>query len=67
VAVAAARVGLGVHYAHDVVDGLVIGAVVVSLLVLLLRRAATRLVVTAGRVPVLGTVLTAHGGPRGRG
>ncbi|WP_232796898.1 phosphatase PAP2 family protein [Blastococcus atacamensis] len=45
--VAAARVGLGVHYPHDVVDGSVFGGVVGSVLVLLLRRPATRWV-TAG-------------------
>lgn len=59
-AVAAARVGLGVHYPHDVVDGLVIGALVVSLLVVLPRRPATRLVVAAGGTPLLGWILTAE-------
>ncbi|MCZ2860850.1 phosphatase PAP2 family protein [Blastococcus sp. VKM Ac-2987] len=56
-AVAAARVGLGVHYPHDVMDGLVLGAVVVSLLVFLLRGPATRLVTTVSGVPLLGSLL----------
>ena len=58
--VAASRVGLGVHYPHDVVDGLVIGAVVVSLLVLLLRGSATRLVAAASGAPLLRSLLTAE-------
>ncbi|MGY1722209.1 phosphatase PAP2 family protein [Blastococcus sp. SYSU DS0533] len=59
--VAPARVGLGVHYPHDVVDGLILGAVVGSALVLLLRRPATRWVTAGERVPALGVVLA---GPR---
>ncbi len=55
--VAAARVALGVHQPHDVVDGLVLGAVVVSALVVLLRRPAVRGVARATRVPVLRLVL----------
>ncbi len=60
VAVAASRVALGVHYPHDVMDGLVIGALVVSLLLVLLRRPATRLVVAASGVPRLRWILTAE-------
>ena len=60
--VAAARVGLGVHYPHDVVDGLVLGSMVASATVLLLRRPATRWVTAARRVPLLGAVLS--GGSR---
>ena len=61
--VAAARVGLGVHYPHDVVDGLVLGAVVVSASVLSLRRAATRWVTVTARVPVLAALLGARRWP----
>ena len=42
-AVAAARVGLGVHYPHDVIDGLVLGPAIVGGVVLLLHRPATRM------------------------
>jgi undecaprenyl-diphosphatase len=57
--VAASRAGLGGHYPHDVVDGLVLGALVASALVLLLRRLATRWVTAAAGVPVLEAVLGA--------
>ncbi len=62
VAVAASRVGLGVHHPHDVVDGLVIGALVVSLLLVLSRRPATRLVVAASGASLLRWILTAEQG-----
>ena len=57
--VAAARVGLGVHYPHDVVDGLVLGALVGSACVLGLRAPLTSLVRASERVPVLRRLLTA--------
>ena len=57
--VAASRVGLGLHYPHDVVDGLVLGALVASALVLLLRRVATRWVAATAGVPVLEALLGA--------
>lgn len=41
--VGASRVALGVHLPHDVVDGLVLGPVVVLAVVLLLRRPAAGL------------------------
>jgi undecaprenyl-diphosphatase len=56
--VAAARVALGVHYPHDVVDGLVLGALVSSATVLLLRRPATHWVTAGRRVPLLRAVLS---------
>ncbi len=40
--VGASRVALGVHYPHDVVDGLVLGPLVVLVAVLVLRRPAGR-------------------------
>ncbi len=46
VLIAAARVALGVHYPHDVVTGLTLGAGVAFVLVLALRAPATRLVAT---------------------
>lgn len=58
--VSAARVGLGVHYPHDAVDGLVLGTAAVSLLVLLLRGPATRLVTAASVVPILSPLLTSE-------
>jgi undecaprenyl-diphosphatase len=42
--VGASRVALGVHYPHDVVDGLVLGPLVVLAVVVPLRRPATRVV-----------------------
>lgn len=63
--VAVARVGLGVHYPHDVADGLVLGAVVVSSLVVLLRRAARRWVAVAAGVPVLAGLLGGGRWPAG--
>jgi undecaprenyl-diphosphatase len=42
--VGASRVALGVHYPHDVVDGLVLGPLVVLAVVLVLRRPAGRAV-----------------------
>ncbi len=47
-AVAAARVGLGVHYPHDVVDGLVLGPVVVMVVVVSLQRPITRIGAAVG-------------------
>ncbi len=46
VLIAAARVALGVHYPHDVVTGLTLGAGVAFVLVLALRAPATRLLAT---------------------
>lgn len=60
VLVAGARVGLGVHYPHDVMDGVLVGAVVVSLLMLLLRGPATRLLAAASGAPLLRSLLTAE-------
>jgi undecaprenyl-diphosphatase len=60
--VAAARVGLGVHYPHDVVDGLVLGALAGSASVLLLRRPVTSLVTAGARVPALRLLLSARAG-----
>ncbi|MGY1739648.1 MULTISPECIES: hypothetical protein [unclassified Blastococcus] len=56
---AAARVGLSVHHPHDVVDGLVLGALVASALVVPLRRVATRWVTAAAGVPVLHALFDA--------
>ncbi|WP_280194112.1 phosphatase PAP2 family protein [Nocardia farcinica] len=43
-AVAAARVGAGVHYVHDVLSGLALGVVVVALVVALIRPSLDRLI-----------------------
>lgn len=64
--VAAARVGLGVHYPHDVVDGLVLGALVGSAAVLLLRRPMTGLVSAFASISILGP-LSAPTKDRGAG
>ena len=56
--IAAARVGLGVHYPHDVVDGLVLGSVVAAALILLLRGPATRWVAAGRRLPALRAILS---------
>ncbi len=61
--VAASRVGLGVHQPHDVVDGLVLGAVIGSAVIVLLRRTGTRLVATSSRLPLLRPVLTSAPAP----
>jgi undecaprenyl-diphosphatase len=47
----ASRVALGVHYPHDVVDGLVLGPVVVMVVAVLLRHPVTR--ITAAVLPDL--------------
>ncbi len=62
VAVAASRVGLGVHHPHDVVDGLVLGVVVVSLAVVTSRTTVTRWVAAGAGVPLLGRLLDARPG-----
>jgi undecaprenyl-diphosphatase len=58
--VGAARVGLGVHYPHDVVDGLVLGALISSACVLVLRRPVKRLVTAGARVVVLRSLLASR-------
>lgn len=58
-AVGASRVGLGVHYPHDVMDGLLVGALVVSLSVLVLRGPASRLVTAVSGAPLLRPLLSA--------
>jgi undecaprenyl-diphosphatase len=50
VLVAASRVALGVHYPHDVVTGLSLGAGIAAALVLVLRARATRLAAAVGAV-----------------
>ncbi|MBF6360215.1 phosphatase PAP2 family protein [Nocardia farcinica] len=54
-AVAAARVGAGVHYVHDVLSGLALGVVVVALVVALVRPSLDRLIQQlAGRFARVG-------------
>ncbi|WP_311932252.1 phosphatase PAP2 family protein [Microbispora sp. H11081] len=63
------RVFVGVHYPHDVVAGLLLGAVVASAFLLALRGPATTLISSMRRRPVLTTVLTTDrqpAPPRGR-
>jgi undecaprenyl-diphosphatase len=50
VLVAASRVALGVHYPHDVVTGLSLGAGIAAALVLVLRARATRLAAAVGAI-----------------
>ncbi len=54
VAVAVSRVAAGVHYPHDVLDGLLLGTAVVLVAVLALRRPVERLVARIGAHPRLG-------------
>lgn len=58
--VGASRVALGVHYPHDVATGLLLGAVVVAVLVLLTRAPASRLLEAVA--PRVGNRRAASGG-----
>lgn len=55
--VAASRVVLGVHYPHDVVTGLLLGAVVVTLTAVVLHTPARRAVRVGTAVPWIATLL----------
>jgi undecaprenyl-diphosphatase len=61
--VAASRVGLGVHQPHDVVDGLVLGALVGSAVIVLLHRAGVRSGTAGSRSRVLRPLLRSRGRP----
>jgi undecaprenyl-diphosphatase len=51
VLVGVSRVALGVHYPHDVLTGLLLGAAAVGTLVLLIRTPIEHLPEAAGRAP----------------
>lgn len=57
IAVAFARVAIGVHYVHDVLSGLLLGVFVVAVATVLLSPAAYRLVCRAAERPRLARIL----------
>jgi undecaprenyl-diphosphatase len=58
------RIYIGVHYPHDVVVGLAVGAVVTALVAIALRQLAERIVVALENTPLRFALTTAT--PSGR-